>query len=173
MVAALGVYASLSRELGEPLHFPGGGHFVTEATDARLLARAIEWAGRTPACAGETFNVTNGDVLEWRSLWAAMADFFGLELGEERPQRLAETMPVHADVWRAMADRHRLVQPDMGTLVGSSWQFADAVLGAGGGQTTLLSTIKIRQFGFGDCVDTEDMLLGYLAELRSSRVLPA
>ena len=60
MVSAIGVQAAVLRELGEPLRFPGRGGFVTEATDARLLARAILWAGNEPRCEGEAFNITNG-----------------------------------------------------------------------------------------------------------------
>src|SRR5262249_33216085 len=63
MIAAIGVYASIKRALGEPLNFPGGAPNVTQATDARLLARCILWAATAPGCRNETFNVANGDVL--------------------------------------------------------------------------------------------------------------
>ena len=49
MLTAVGAYAAISRQLGLPLIYPGSGRRVTEATDARLLARAIAWSGRTPA----------------------------------------------------------------------------------------------------------------------------
>src|SRR3712207_3196428 len=67
MLSAIGAYAAISRELGLPLVYPGSGLRYTEATDARLLARAIAWAGGTAAAANQTFNVTNGDVFLWRS----------------------------------------------------------------------------------------------------------
>ncbi|MDP6375480.1 MAG: NAD-dependent epimerase/dehydratase family protein [Pseudomonadales bacterium] len=173
MALALGVYACVLRARGEPLHFPGGGQFVTEATDARLLARAIEWAGNTARCAGETYNVTNGDVLEWRALWPAIAEHFAMPPGEDRRELLALSMPEHAGDWMHLARTHGLRIEGMADLVGSSWQFADAVLGAGGGQSTLLSTIKIRQHGFGECIDTESMLLGYFRQLQRLRLLPS
>jgi len=72
-----------------------------------------------------------------------------------------------------LARTHGLRIEGMADLVGSSWQFADAVLGAGGGQSTLLSTIKIRQHGFGECIDTESMLLGYFRQLQRLRLLPS
>ena len=43
MVAALGVYAAVSRELGEPLRYPGGPPIVKQLCDSRVLARALSW----------------------------------------------------------------------------------------------------------------------------------
>jgi nucleoside-diphosphate-sugar epimerase len=60
IVAAIGVYASVMRHLGEPLRFPGGGRYVTACTDSRLIAQAVEFVGTNPQAAGETYNVVNG-----------------------------------------------------------------------------------------------------------------
>ncbi len=173
VVNALGVFAALRREQGLPLAFPGGGGFVTEATDARLLARAILWAGTEPRCADETLNVTNGDVIEWRALWPEIADHFDMPVGEDEPQQLARTMPPLAGAWDELVRAHGLAPYPMDTLVGLSWQFADAVLGIGGGQSTLLSTIKVRELGFGECIDSARMFREHLAKLQAARVLPA
>lgn len=173
LVAALGVYAAISRALDEPLRFPGGSGVITEATDADLLAEAIVWAGREAACAGETLNVTNGDVLEWHGLWPAIADVFGMPVGDPQPQRLASVMPERAPVWDQVVRDHQLEPYTMETLLGSSWQFADAVFGFGATRAvTLLSTIRIRQLGFDRCVDTELMFRRQLAGLQARRVLP-
>jgi len=37
---------------------------------------------------------------------------------------------------------------------------------------SLLSTVAIRQAGFGDCIDSAEMLDGWLAELQRRRILP-
>ncbi len=176
LVAALGVYAAISRALGEPLRFPGGAGVLTEATDADLLADAIVWAGGQAACGGETLNVTNGDVLEWHGLWPSVAAVFGMPVGDPRPCRLAEEMPAHAALWDRLVREHGLKPLSMSELLGSSWQFADAVFGYGAernpGAVTLLSTIRIRQLGFHACVDTEQMLCRQLAQLQANRILP-
>jgi nucleoside-diphosphate-sugar epimerase len=173
MVTAIGVYAAVCRALGEPLRFPGGGGFVTEATDADLLARAIVWAGETAACAGETLNVTNGDVLEWHALWPSIADVFRMAPGVPEPRQLARFMPDQAAVWQRIVAEHDLRPYTLAELVGSSWQFADAVFGYGGAAaSTLLSTIRIRRLGFTDCVDTEDMFRDQLRRLQAARILP-
>jgi nucleoside-diphosphate-sugar epimerase len=173
LVIALGVYAAVQRELGEPLRFPGGPDYVTEVTDADLLGRAIHWAATTPACAGETFNVTNGDVLTWRSTVESLADVFGMRIGEPRTMSLAREMPQHAPVWDRIVAGHGLTAPPMQSLVGASWQFADAAFGYGHvPHHTLVSTVKIRQFGFGECIDSLDMFRSRLRTLQAKKVLP-
>ncbi|MBH81209.1 MAG: hypothetical protein CMQ49_11950 [Gammaproteobacteria bacterium] len=173
MVMAIGVYAAVMRKLGRSLCFPGGGGFVTEATDADLLARAILWCGAEPACAGEAFNVTNGDVLEWESLFPALADLFGMQAGDPSACRLREGMPAYAATWDEIVAEHDLKPYTMAQLIGDSWQFADAAFGYGGNaRSTLLSTIKIREFGFPDCIDTAAMFAKHIRVLQDERILP-
>ena len=38
---------------------------------------------------------------------------------------------------------------------------------------SLVSTIKLRQAGFGDCFDTEDSLRYWFDRMREDRILPA
>lgn len=173
MLAAVGVYAAISRELGLPLVFPGVGTTVLEATDARLLARAIEWAGRTPAAANQIFNVTNGDVFTWRNIWPAIAKHFGMETGLGQRMPLTVVMADKGDVWAEIVRKHGLLPYSCNELIGSSWQFADFSLGdRNGAAASIMSTVKIRQAGFGDCIDTEEMFRWWLAELQRRRVLP-
>lgn len=172
MLAAIGAYAAISRELGLPLVYPGTGHRVTEATDARLLARAIAWAGTSPAADNETFNVTNGDVFAWENLWPAIARQFGMAPGLPHPMPLAAIMLDRAATWDAVVQRHGLVPGTLGALVGSSWQFADFAFSRTNSTSSHLSTIKLRQAGFHDCMDTEDAIVWWLAELQRRRILP-
>ena len=111
LVPVIGVYAALERERGASLSYPGGPPAVQEAVDARLLARALAWAAEAPAARGEIFNITNGDVYCWHDVWPMIAAGFGMEVGEPRPQRLADTMPGRADEWAALVDRYRLRSP--------------------------------------------------------------
>jgi nucleoside-diphosphate-sugar epimerase len=173
MLAAVGVYAAIGRELGLPLVFPGVGRTVLQATDARLLARAIAWAGTAPAAANQTFNVTNGDVFTGRNVWPAIARHFGMEVGLDQRMPLAIAMADKGPVWSSIVEKYRLAPYGYDELIGSSWQFADFSLGDRGGATaSLMSTIKIRQAGFADCIDTEEMFRWWLGELQRRRVLP-
>ena len=99
-----------------------------------------------------------------------------MEVGDPEPQQLADVMPPRADEWSALVQRHGLQSPsDMAEFVGGSWSYADMLFGAPGRVRTLpalLSTIKIREAGFHDCIDTEDMLSDWLAEFQHRGLLP-
>jgi len=172
LLSAIGVYAAISRELGLPLVWPGSGQRITEATDARLLARAIAWAGDTPAAANQTFNVTNGDAFLWQDLFPVVAKRFGMEMGLPHPMSLAVVMADKEPVWQRLVQKHGLRPYSLQQLIGSSWQFADFAFSRTGHTASLLSTIKIRQAGFHDCVDSADMLSWWLSELQNRRILP-
>ncbi len=172
MIAAVGAYAAISRQLGLPLVYPGAGMRVTEATDARLLARAIAWSARTPAAANQIFNVTNGDVFTWENVWPVIARAFSMPVGLPHPMPLRLVMPGHAGTWRALVERYGLESLTLEALVGGSWQFADFAFSRAHSTSSLLSTIKIRQAGFDDCIDTEDSLAWWLAHLQERRILP-
>jgi len=172
MVAAIGVYATLMRVLGRSASYPGGSGFVTEATDADLLAEAILWAGQSKRARNETYNVTNGDVLEWAALWPELMDMLGVAAGPAEKQPLRLVMPQHDGLWSRLVREHRLQPYSLAELVGSSWEFADAVFGTSGGATTLLSTIKIREHGFAACIDTGRMFARQFAAMQTARLLP-
>ena len=172
MVAAIGAYAAISRARGLPLVYPGQGHRVTEATDVRLLARAIAWAGESPAAADQIFNVTNGDVLVWQNVWPVVARQFGMEVGLPHPMPLATIMPGHEATWAGLVRDHGLVATSLAGLVGSSWQFADFAFSRTHSVASLLSTIKIRHAGFADCIDTNESIAYELQDLQSRKILP-
>ncbi|MFC3124211.1 SDR family oxidoreductase [Pseudoroseomonas globiformis] len=172
LLSAIGVYAAVSRAMGLPLVYPGRGDRITEATDARLLASAILWAGGSDAARDRIFNVTNGDVLCWRDLFPAVAEVFGMKMGAPHPMPLPALMAGKEAVWQGIVREHGLRPLGLEALVGSSWQFADFAFSRDDQAASLVSTIKIRQAGFGDCVDSTAMLEWWLADLQRRRILP-
>lgn len=174
-VAALGAYAVLSRELGIPLRFPGHAHLLTECTDARLIASAAEWAWGEPRAHGEAFNVANGDVIVWATFFERLAREFGLALGEPVEMKMAEAMPRHAQVWRRIAQREGLAVKDLDQLLGLSWQYADATWASRRPLAVppIVSTVKLRRFGFGECTDTEECIVQHLHAMQERGYLPA
>jgi nucleoside-diphosphate-sugar epimerase len=176
-IPALGVYAALLHANGQPLHYPGGVAPLFEAVDADLLADALVWAAGEPAAHGQTFNITNGDVFTLRNVWPAIADAFGMAAGDDVPCSLGATMPARQDEWAQVVARHHLVAPvDLGAFVGQSFIYADLIGGYGSTESSppaLLSTIKLRQAGFGECVDTEDMFQRIIGRYQQRRLLPA
>lgn len=172
-VTAIGVYAAICAELDMPLRFPGGEPCFQEAVDADLLARAIAWAGDEPRCAGEIYNITNGDLFSWPNLWPGFARQFGLEPGPAHPHALAVVMPGKEAVWDRIVSRHGLAPHGYRQLV-ASWEFLDFTLRHGETRPrhSIMSTIKARQHGFHDCVDTEAMFARLFTQLQAEKILP-
>ncbi len=171
ILMVIAVYASICRELGQPLRFPGT-HAAYDAlyqvTDASLLARATVWAGSEARAAGEVYNITNGDQIRWRHLWPVFARHFGMEYAEPQPVPLAEAMPHHEELWQGMVAKYGLVPTDYKDLAG--WAFGDFLFRSGFDNVT--STIKARQHGFTDCLDTEDRFLELFDELAAGKIIP-
>ena len=175
LLGAIAVYASICKEKGESCRYPGGIPVVTEATDARLLARAMEWGADNPdAVANQTFNITNGEVLIWPNLWPFVCGYFGVEEGDPEPRCLAETMPTLEPFWAEMVGKRDLAPYTLEELIGGSWQFLDRATRPTGGHVppSIVSGIKLRQAGFGDCFDNEQSLAYWFDEMRRARVIP-
>ena len=173
MGVTLAAYATLCRETGQPFVFPGSSaqwNGLTDMTDARLLARHLEWASTTEAARNLAFNVVNGDVFRWSWMWGRLAGWFGIEPapfpGEPMPleRQLADAGPA----WAEIARRHDLVEPDLGRLA-SAWH-TDADLGRPVEVVTDMS--RSRRLGFLDYQPTEDAFLDLFERLRAARVIP-
>lgn len=172
VIAGVGVLAAVSRELGMPLRFPGGDSRIGEMTDARLLARAMEWAGTDPRAADETFNITNGDVYVWENIWPKLAELFEMEVGPRHPLPLARVMPANAHIWPKIVEKYGLKPYSFEQMV-PSWGFVDYILGYGQRPNPHnMSIIKARQAGFHHCIDTEVMLEELIGEMQERRYLP-
>jgi nucleoside-diphosphate-sugar epimerase len=173
MGVTLALYGSVCRETGRPFVFPGSPEQwegVTDVTDARLLARQVEWAATTPAAANEAFNVVNGDVFRWRRMWTVIAEGLGVEPapypGHVAP--LEEQMADAGPVWEEIVRRQRLVPHDIDRI--ASWWHSDADLSRP--LETFTSMSKARRFGFLDYQDSERSFLDLFDRLRAERIIP-
>ncbi len=175
LLAAIGVFAAIQRARGEPLFYPGGPAGVTEAIDANLLARAIAFGQTNGTCHGETYNITNGDVCRWPDLFPALAEMLGMPF-EERDDGLSLVRLYDAEQeWADIVQRHSPEPLTIRKIVGDSFHYADALFNYRGTRIpppALLSTIKLRRAGFGECMDTEEMFAAWFAYLTDRRVLP-
>ena len=175
LIPIIGAYAAICREVGLPFQCPATVPNILEAVDTDLIARALAWAAEAPNARGETFNITNGDVFVWRNLWPAIAEAVGLEPAYgDAPIALSAFLPEHARVWDEIVMKHNLRPITMAKLVGESHHYADFIFGFGGPEASavLVSTTKLRQAGFGDCVDTEVMFKTWLERLADRGVIP-
>lgn len=71
-------------------------------------------------------------------------------------------------LWNSLVGKHNLRDYPYGQIV--SWRFGDMIF-----KTTfdnITSTIKARKHGFHDCIDSEEMYIEMLTDLREQRYIP-
>jgi nucleoside-diphosphate-sugar epimerase len=171
LVLGVGLYAAVCKELGMPLRFPGSlaaYDAIHQIADAAQIGAAARWAANSGNAANEAFNVTNGDPVRWRQTWPAIARALGMEAAEPKTVPLADMMPHLQHVWDRIAARHGLERIDLARIV--NWTWMDYMLRQG--HDIVLATAKIRNAGFHDCIDTADVFIGRLRQLRDERILP-
>lgn len=169
----IGVFCAISRELGIPLRFPGGEAAIYEVCDADIVAKAVLWAATAPSARNQIFNIANGDHFQWPYIWPLFAEIFDMPHALPHSISLAQVMPDKAAVWERIVEKHGL-QPNSYQSLVPSWDFGDFALRYGRPPNpTLMSTVKIRQAGFHDCIDTEQMFTEQLRALQAQKVLPA
>ena len=175
LAPVIGAYAAICKAEKRSFGFPGGISYVWEAVDARLLANVFTWAANAPAARGQHFNVTNGDVFEWRNLWPAMAEVLGVEPGPDQPCEMKQFLPARAGLWSEIVQRHGLRKLTMTELLGESHHYADFCFAHGATELpppAFVSTIKLRQAGFTEVCDTEEMFRYWLGDFIERRILP-
>jgi nucleoside-diphosphate-sugar epimerase len=171
LVKPIAVYAVVSKALGLPLRYPGNPAAYQAlhcATDVGLLARAMVWMSTTSACAGEAFNVVNGDCFRWQHLWPKFAEYFGMELGPVQEISLTRMMADKEALWNEVVRKNDLV-PNPWNRV-ADWAYADYAFAPH--WDIILDTTKLRKFGFHDFVDTEEMFFRLFDEFRRIRFIP-
>jgi nucleoside-diphosphate-sugar epimerase len=173
MGVTLAVYAALCKQTGQPFVFPGSAtqwNGLTDMTDARLLARHLEWASTSEQGRNEDFNVVNGDVFRWQWMWSQIADYFGIEAapfdGVLRP--LESRMQDSAQQWQAIATQFELKEPAIEKLV--SWWHTDADLGRP--MEVLTDMSKSRRAGFLAYQSTLDAFIDLFERLKVERAIP-
>jgi nucleoside-diphosphate-sugar epimerase len=171
LALVIAVYASMSKELGVPLRFPGkpGAYeSLLEMTDADLLAKATVWAATDPGTTNQAYNITNGDMFRWSSMWPRIAEFFDLDVAPPLPMSLADSMADKGELWNRMIVDHGLANTPYSDV--SSWGFGDFVFGWD--YDVIADTSKSRRAGFYEYVDTEAMFLRIFQDLRDQRIIP-
>ena len=171
LAMVIAVYASISKELGIPLRFPGkpGAYdSLLEMTDAGLLARATVWAATDERCANQAFNINNGDLFRWSEMWPRVARFFELDVAPPLPMSLAVVMADKAPLWNAMIEKYGLARHSYKDV--SSWGFGDFVFSWD--YDMFADGSKARRFGFHEFVDTEAMFVNIFSDFRRRKIIP-
>ncbi|MFT3988902.1 SDR family oxidoreductase [Aestuariivirga sp.] len=170
----LACYAAICRETGRPFAFTGipmQWNMLTEVSDARLVARQIAWAATAPAARNQAYNCGNGDIFRWRAMWKVIAAHFGIAVPEYdgRQQSLQELMADAGPIWRQMAAKYDLAEPDLSRL--ATWWHTDADFGR---QVECISDMsRSRNAGFLDYQNSTDTFLDLFRRLEAERIIPS
>jgi nucleoside-diphosphate-sugar epimerase len=173
MGTTLAVYATICEETGRPFQFPGSGaqwNGLSDVTDARILAKQLVWAADTDAARNEAFNIVNGDVFRWSWLWPKIAGWFGVEPAgfSGTTQPLEQVLANDRQVWREIAQRYELVEPDLDRLA-SAWH---TDLDLGRPIEVMTDMRNSRKLGFSAWQATDESFFDLFAELRRERLIP-
>ena len=172
LVVTIGVFCTICRELGLPLRYPGGEPSIYEVCDARIVAKAIAWAATSPNARNRIFNVANGDHFQWPYIWPLFGEIFKMDVQPPHMVSLHSVMADKGPVWDRTVKKHGLKPYRYEEMV-PAWDMADFSFRYGRGPNPMLmSTIKIRQAGFHECVDSEAMFAEQLGELQDRKILP-
>jgi nucleoside-diphosphate-sugar epimerase len=171
MATVIAVYATICKELGLPLRYPGSPSAygrIMEMTDAELLAKAMVWAALDERCNEQAFNITNGDFNRWEHLWPRLAEFFRMPYAPPQRIPLAQLMSDKEQLWREIVSRHNLLPYTFEQA--TAWPFADVIFNID--YDVMSATTKCRHFGFHEFVDTEEMLTRLFTQFQRMRFIP-
>ncbi|WP_142524030.1 NAD-dependent epimerase/dehydratase family protein [Raoultella ornithinolytica] len=167
----IGIYATLCRETGTAMQFPGPDdayrHALVNITSAKIVGDAGVWAAVTGA--EGAYNITNGDVFRWSHVWPKLANWFGLEVGEPQPISLSQRLKALRPLWTDLASRHHLAVKDLDKIALGS--FGDFIFHV---QTdAIFDVTKARQAGFDKMVvRSEDVLISHFENMKVRNLIP-
>jgi len=172
---SLAVYASILKEQGRPLIFPGGTKAwdkLREFTSAKLLARAAIWMSSDPTRENQAWNVTNGELYRWCELWPLLAKYFDMPWegpqGQE-PKKISEIIRDPAHEWHAIAERYHLSENSKAEKM-CTWPMLEQYCSAPFDFVT--SNGKRINAGLTDWLDSARMFTSFFNELRENRIIP-
>lgn len=173
MGTTLAVYASICKETGRPMIWPGSAeqwNGVSDVTDARILAKQLVWASTTESAKNQAFNIANGDVFRWKWLWKRLADWFGVEAvdfdGTVRP--LDNELSNEGETWKAIAEKYSLKENNLNRLA-SAWH---TDLDLGRPLEVMCDMSKSRKLGFTAYQNTEDSFKELFGKLKAEKLIP-
>jgi len=169
---SLGVYASLLKEMGQPLIFPYGEaafRALRDYVDVDVLCQGIIWMTTHEHCANNAFNMQNGDSTRMQRLWPQIAEYFGMEWKmADKPFLVADFVKDKDEVWRRVCDKYGLQKLELSQV--GTWQSLDIALNRDWDDLTLMN--KARDFGFSAHRDTDQMYLDFFDSLQNNKIIP-
>ncbi len=171
LILVVALYATILRELGLPLTFPGtlaSYQAKTQFSWLPTLAHAAAWMMTEPACANQAYNIVNGDPKSWSQLWPLFARYFDMEVGAPDSSTFAQFAADKSRLWRSIVEKYHLADTEL--LHVAQWPYGDYVLSV---QWDVISDMtKAQRDGFSERVDSENMWLRGFDYFRAHKIIP-
>ncbi len=168
----IAVYATLCKEEGLPLRFPGSPkayNVLVNVTGTNILSKSMEWAATNKNTQNEIFNITNGDIFRWYQAFEKIADFFKMDLAEPQTFSLQEYMSGKNKLWDRIITKYELQKNSLHNLV--QWGFGDFIFNVE--YDAILDVTKARQYGFHEMhVDSIADILDSFQVLKNNKIIP-
>jgi nucleoside-diphosphate-sugar epimerase len=176
LATVLAIYGSILRELNEPFAFPSTQacfDALMQVIDADLLARAALCVSTMPGCGNRGYNVSNGDMFRWKNMWPALARFFDLEAAGPESYSLAQFLEDKQPLWDAMTRKYGLRPfPFERAARWAQGDFTPPNSRLGCEYDWISDTLRVRQAGFNEVIDSEQMFLGMFDRFRREAIIP-
>ena len=176
LATVLAIYGSILRELRQPFGFPSSEacfNALIQVVDAELLARGAIFVSTHKGCGNKAFNVGNGDMFRWKYMWPALANYFGLKLAGPQLYSLKEFLSDKQPLWSALTSKYGLKAfPFERTPEWAQGAFSPPNSRLGCEYDFISDTIRVRQAGFADCIDSEQIFLGMFDRFRAEKLIP-
>lgn len=120
-------------------------------TSQDILARFHIFASLHPQkTAGYAFNVADGDVISWETIWPGICQFFGLKgVGPSEKSVGVNWMRDHRHEWAAWVKENGLKE---GAVENTTWEFMEGVMSSDFDRQYDLS--RMREVGFDEKINT-------------------
>lgn len=145
----IAIYATLCKEEGVPMSFPGSEEKFNSRialTALDTLTESMQYVLSRKLCKGEIFNITSGNGILWKDLWVQISKYFGILSGRPNVFSLALYMQSRDDLWRGICEKYKLKNKSL--LRSLNWYSSDLIFNDS--YNILSDPQKIHRFGFID-----------------------
>ena len=143
----IALYATLCKEEGSPMLFPGSEekyNSQVDITTLNILTESMQYILSQNSCKGEIFNITSGNGILWKDLWVQISKYFGILSGRPKVSSLALYMQNKDNLWEEICEKYKLNNKSL--LRSLNWSSSDSIFSDS--YNILSDPEKIHRFGF-------------------------